>query len=913
MTDILEKLRPDRDLQCYFERPSAIAALSEVSASGFRVTGTWRQQFDWAVVEWNQHNVFEHPAFRNLPDGDLSGLSVSYEETRTNCIALDSNLYPTVDWPYLRLWAGENSVEQFYRVRLRDYAEPVEGSYSAASAEIELQGTPTAGDYVGFSFLTEHHTYQINGIDTLESVVQALTDSVNAFSDLLAATRSGTRIRIYYVGFESTPESSTTGSDGNRSGLYTYTSGTGTAVWQEGWVRLTGGASPTKWRVNLDFSNLVDIEGRLVPTQAVRKMRWTYSAALQPGAFQRSEFEVVVSNWSVTGTNRVYRVAGPASRRIEDDNSTCKYGGDWTAGHGNFSGGSIRYTSTPGAFVECEYYCPGAHELFVGSRIAADGATIEVRVDGALVRSENLAVPGEDWLLRLPLGACDPGAHKVEVRHAGPNGALLYLDFVEIAVPVTALPEFVPDNSVTLATDWDTDHSVAIAPERTAWMIHSLGFHGRVNHYVGALIFYELVRDGHQYASATINFEGTPVFSETTQLRIGSLANPAAETELTHLNTIGDTAATVARAFELTINSGSTGIRAEADGTRLTIYARAMGTAGHDITVSATPTAGGFRAVVSSPTLSGGVDGSWHTDLKATPRLNRAVRDWNRSFYKAAKSYGLDCTAAFSMELQHGDPSWEAGIAQRYPSGDPALLNTPALQTNFSLESTTFWKDVYLGEAQTMTEAGLQPYLQFGEVQWWYFPQPGSGMPFYDEYTMQEFARRYGRPMALIESNSADPATFADEADHLATLIGEYTSAVIAHVKATYPDCRFEVLYPNDVNEFAFNRSANYPSAHWTPNALNTLKTESFTYTFIRDLDKALTTIQYPAEHAFPRGRRSFLVGVMDTSTAWLKEIRLAKADGVGSIVIWALDQYCLIGFPVPFPSSARRSVRLAS
>ena len=88
----LEKLRPDRDLQCYFERPSAAAALSETSPTGFTVSGCWRQQFDWAVVEWNRDNVFEHPALRNLPDGDLSGLQLSYEETRVNAIPLDSSL-----------------------------------------------------------------------------------------------------------------------------------------------------------------------------------------------------------------------------------------------------------------------------------------------------------------------------------------------------------------------------------------------------------------------------------------------------------------------------------------------------------------------------------------------------------------------------------------------------------------------------------------------------------------------------------------------------------------------------------------------------------------------------------------------------------------------------------------------------
>ena len=74
MTEQLTKLRPDRDLQCYFQQPSAVAALSEATANGFHVSGSWRQQFDWAVVEWNRDNVFEHPALRNLPDGDLSGL-----------------------------------------------------------------------------------------------------------------------------------------------------------------------------------------------------------------------------------------------------------------------------------------------------------------------------------------------------------------------------------------------------------------------------------------------------------------------------------------------------------------------------------------------------------------------------------------------------------------------------------------------------------------------------------------------------------------------------------------------------------------------------------------------------------------------------------------------------------------------
>src|ERR1051326_1812301 len=143
MPEILQKLSPHRDLQCYFERPSAIAALSETSAEGFTVSGSWRQQFDWAVIEWNRDNVFEHPAFRNLPDGDLSGLQLSYEETRPNCIPRDSSWYPTVDWPYLRVWAEADGVEQVYKVRLSDHATAASGTYGSALATFDLQGAPT--------------------------------------------------------------------------------------------------------------------------------------------------------------------------------------------------------------------------------------------------------------------------------------------------------------------------------------------------------------------------------------------------------------------------------------------------------------------------------------------------------------------------------------------------------------------------------------------------------------------------------------------------------------------------------------------------------------------------------------------------------------------------------------------------
>jgi hypothetical protein len=310
MPEQLQKLRPDRDLQCYFQRPSAVAALSETSASGFTVSGCWRQQFDWAVVEWMRDNVFEHPALRHLPDGDLSGIRLSYEEERNTCIGLDSTLYPTVDWPYLRIWAEANGSDTLYRIPLKRYATAVAGSYRAATAEFTLQGSPSAGDYVEVAWLAEHYNYQIAAGDSLATAAAALADIISRNSSTVAAASSGSRIVLTY--------DSAAGGNANRIGAYGTVHGAGTESWAPAAALFSGGQSPTRWRIDLDFGSLRDANNTPVPTTNVRKMRWTWAADLQAGNFTRSEFAAVVSNWSVSGDRTGYTVAGPGSRRIED-------------------------------------------------------------------------------------------------------------------------------------------------------------------------------------------------------------------------------------------------------------------------------------------------------------------------------------------------------------------------------------------------------------------------------------------------------------------------------------------------------------------------------------------------------------------------------------------------------------------
>jgi len=343
----------------------------------------------------------------------------------------------------------------------------------------------------------------------------------------------------------------------------------------------------------------------------------------------------------------------------------------------------------------------------------------------------------------------------------------------------------------------------------------------------------------------------------------------------------------------------------------LTITARAMGSAGNGLMLVADTGGSTTLQAQTSGALAGGVDASWLTDPTATPLINRAARDWSKSFYTALKGYGIAVTASFSTELGNGDPSVAAGIAQRYPNGSPAMVNTPALQTNFSPTSLAFWQQVYLDMANVMEQAGVQPYLQFGEVQWWYFcppadpaagnwtPIPNGGMPFYDIYTTSTFQSQYGRPMHVFTDPGNDPTPYPQESAFLPGLIEKFTAAIMAFVRETQANTLFEVLYPPDTNNAPLTQVINLP-ATWIPANLDCFKTENFTYTGDRNLNQAQTSIDLPIGLGFTQGNSAHLVGIGDYTTPWAKEVALAEGQKLGSVVLFALDQCCLIGYGLP-------------
>jgi hypothetical protein len=162
--------------------------------------------------------------------------------------------------------------------------------------------------------------------------------------------------------------------------------------------------------------------------------------------------------------------------------------------------------------------------------------------------------------------------------------------------------------------------------------------------------------------------------------------------------------------------------------------------------------------------------------------------------------------------------------------------------------------------------------------------------------------------MGVISSQNADPQAFASECIFLPQLIGAFTSTIRNFVRSSFPSARFEVLYPVDVNSTPLNQLINFPASDWTSANLNCLKTENFTYTAARNLNYVAQAIHLPASYGFPPNQSSHLVGISDYTTPWQREQEIAVGAGLESVVLFALDQFCLIGYSLPLRSGSRRA-----
>ena len=511
------------------------------------------------------------------------------------------------------------------------------------------------------------------------------------------------------------------GRDGNLIQLYT-TSKTSSLTFDQGELQLAGGSSAVTWNVSLNFTAL--------GIDSVRQLWLTFAPSLVTGAYTSTEWEAVFSNWQLSGSTstQALSVAGPGSVRLEEDNKACAYTGIWNVDSGFYSKYFANYTSDMTASVTVTYTCQFTHDIYIGTSLFTDRATVNVQLDGGTATQLNcylnVAVP---VVTRRQVRTGIPaGRHTVTITMQAAGA--FYFDFLEAAVVSDVPAALTPRTGISPALDFDTDHSYKLPPARIMWIMDQLGYAGPMNEYLGVFWWNERVLSGGSLSTAQVTFSGTFAGGDSVVLTLNG-------TSLGKSVFPADALATIAYHFAAYINSTFVGAWASASGAVLTITGRSPATA-YNLALSVSVTSSAGLATITQ-TPQPGVYGTWVVNDSANPPINRATRDWHTDFYTQCASRTRQVTTALSMELVN-PPS---GYVAQFPDSTAVSTATGfgTLVSNHCAiggsKMLAYQKAVYRDIAQLQSAAGLTPSLQYGEFLWWYFPLAQNLAVGYASYT----------------------------------------------------------------------------------------------------------------------------------------------------------------------------------
>jgi len=139
MPELIYKLQPDRTLYLRgFDTFAAAASIHNASPTGFEISGTFRDQADFAVaVLYDADNSFEHPSIRYLPDFNFAGLTLNFSLQYTDSLQpIDSPKYNWVDWASLDVVRADGTTTN--TVSLWDNALIADATFPAASAIVNV-------------------------------------------------------------------------------------------------------------------------------------------------------------------------------------------------------------------------------------------------------------------------------------------------------------------------------------------------------------------------------------------------------------------------------------------------------------------------------------------------------------------------------------------------------------------------------------------------------------------------------------------------------------------------------------------------------------------------------------------------------------------------------------------------------
>jgi hypothetical protein len=756
---------------------------------------------------------------------------------------------------------------------------------------------------------------------TASSILNAIANQINAVNwpanstPSLTATVSGSNLVI----------TAAPGADGNFVRFYQTDNNSSSRLYftSNNWSLSGGSSDNVSWHVHIDFSTL--------GWNNVDKVWWTIAPALPLGqAYQPTEWQMVVTNWTVTDSagKRALKVAGPGSVRIEEDSTWVSTSGYWEPAPGDdpvngpfafWSQGRAIRAAAAGSSVTIETHCQSAHNIYVGTRLDTNCGIVSAALDGGAPVTLDCYHPAAttSQTRRLLFSGVAAGQHSVTITLTGnknpsSQGWYFYFDFLECAVLSDVPDPAVTTTSVAVSTDFDTDNTYKLSPQRVVWNIQKLGLLGEIDHYCGVFWWKQAIAQNPSYPQCTVTFTGNWNDQDVIWLHIGGSA-------------IGktvfggqDTNNTIAQHFANFINGIFDGVWASASGNVLTITSHSFSSIWQFHVYSELPQSntGTGQATVTGDLQGGTYGAKWVIDPSQSPVFDRAFRDWHADYFATLKAANLSVVCSFSQELVNPPDNW----VQRFPDGSPVETATGfgtlnSSQIAFGSAPQAYMQQAYSAMAAMMQSAGLTPKLQFGEILWWFLAN-ASGMAFYDADTQAAAQSALGRALATFHTPNDDPSvnSYAD-ANFLRTRLYNYVAAIQSYVLSQVPSAVFELLWPMDVNDpdnCRLLRYINLPP-QWTTRAgsgFDTFLIEGYQYPGINhNLDQAVRCASYPwKELAWDQAHCRYLMGLYYGTWPWLREFVNVNRLGLPAIKLWAYDHLCLFGWPVPLPTTDDRS-----
>lgn len=767
-----------------FDRRGAAAALHGVTASGFTVSGVFRDMADFCVLKiWDADNFFEHYTLRYLPDCDFTGVVLTFDLHYDGLQPVDSPKFNWIDWATLDCVRADGSIAM---VRLWDHATLQAGSFTAATATITVVDNGLQAfdrvtlwlNNIAFDYIVPNPATGV----TAATVAAALAAQINtanwpALSPTLGliASSSGAALTVKAARWGTVNTSGTTvtwasgekltaipagstvwingtaytvasvasatsltltasagtqsdvrylaergGADGNMLTVY--------GLWKNANLTfdaaaypLTGGSSDCTWRVSIDFT-----------ARGVDQLReaWlTFAPALANGAaYVDTEWTATFTNWECTDPNGrlPLQVAGPGSVRVGNRDRWAVYTGTGWAEQdaNNLWRGFARVSNTTGDQVRVRYHCQHAHDLWIGTALYVDKGIVSVSLDGDAATDLDCYLAVEPPVLprrRVRTGVA-AGAHELLIAVTGTKHA----DSVNTWFTFDYLEAAVPgEPPAPQAVYTDVSAALDYGTDHTYKLPP-----GRV---VGMLDAMGLRGPMNEYVSVfwwNQRKRVGGVFATLTVQFGGTWADGDAAFLSIGAFTMGksvfpaDTISTIAAHFAHFINGTLVAMWAETTATpgELLIHVRTpiWGDTFSTDKVSAAGT------IITSGDLLVGTEGTWVVDDAATPVLNVAARRWHADLYQQVAAKGWQIVSAFSMELVNPPDAPGAVWAARFADGSAVETDTgfgglKSTHCSFTAAVLAYQQQAYAEAAALMDGAGLTPWLQFGEFLWWFF------------------------------------------------------------------------------------------------------------------------------------------------------------------------------------------------